>query len=952
MAGKQVLIWLTMILAGVHAGYGQASYRITGKVTDAETGEPLLYAGIYIKELTLGTTTNQKGEFTLHSIPEGTFTFFVTYIGYAEYTLSQTIKGPAEINIALQKQSLGLEEITVTAENIKGGTTSSRIKSEAIAHLQASSIRDVMQLIPGNLSENPNLANPARISIRETGTDINSALGTAIILDDIPVSNDANMQRSIGNVNTMTSVSGSGIDLRSIPVENIESVTVDVGIPSAEHGNLTSGAVHIKTRTGDSPLNAKFQADPHTKQLYLAKGQNIGENKGVLNLDLGYTQSYAHLVKQTDLFRRINAVAKYTNTFGVKGKPVNLEVKTDMTSTIDGRKWDPDMILQEENYAKEMGFNTKVSANWSVNSPWITHLSADLAYGKIWQNGFEKTWESSSGGPNFFATAETDGEFEISYGPSSYYSEVSYDGKPFQLFAKVKGQLLKTVNRTYNNLIFGTEWRTNGNNGEGRVFNPERPPSGEGTRHRPFTDIPSLHQFSLFAENKMRRDIGRGELNIMTGLRMDNIQPEGLFSTGGSMALDPRINLQYQILNSKNSLFFKDLSFRLGYGRNTKAPTLFHLYPDKDYNDVESFNYYPDLIVYTTKVVADTRNPGLKAARSTKYETGIDFTMGKVSGRITAFFENHTGGFLSERIMFPLYFRDYHTLEANRDPYYVVGDGVYYHDPETGTPVALGYENDVKFAEYTVTRNAGVRIKKGLEYSLDLGTIKTLRTSLNITGAYFFTESWSENAPYWERIYYTVFQDNTSTQESFAVKFSDRYGYGDSDQRLNTSFHLITHIPELRMLVSLNTQVIWFEKDQRILSSVTGELFSLSELRDYLEIPNLFATEDPKDFYYFLPLTYKFYDNEEKTYTREDFREPLHQLAIEKLYKYRFSEQVLPALMKCDIKISKDIGDRLKLSFYANNFLNIRPWHLTSREGTYIRRNQIPWFGADLSVKL
>ena len=94
-------------------------------------------------------------------------------------------------------------------------------------------------------------------------------------------------------------------------------------------------------------------------------------------------------------------------------------------------------------------------------------------------------------------------------------------------------------------------------------------------------------------------------LEVMAGLRMDNIEPEGFFRSGASLSVDPRLNLRYQLLNPENSHFFKDLSLRAGYGRTTKSPTLIHLYPDKDYNDIVSFNYYPELIVATTTEIHD-----------------------------------------------------------------------------------------------------------------------------------------------------------------------------------------------------------------------------------------------------------------------------------------------------------------------------------------------------------
>ncbi len=932
------------------AAIAQQKIEVSGIITDAETGQPILYANIAFPDLGIGISSNEKGEFSIQSVPVGTYTFLVTYIGYKEYSIEVTLTKDVDLKIKLHKHSLGLHEVTVTAINSKSGATSSKIKSEAISHVQASSLKDVLQLIPGNLSENPNLSRPGRISIREVDEDINSALGTSIIVDDIPLSNDGNLQNSISNGNGFTSVAGSGVDIRQISVENIESITVDVGIPSAEHGNLTSGAVHIKTKSGGSTYNIKLQADPHTKQVYLGKGYLLHNNNGVINVDFGYANSYRDLTKQTNQYKRINATAKYSKTFFRDKSPLNIDVKLDFLSSLDGQKWDPDMLLEEEHFAKDQNVKGKMSALWSLNKPFITSLSFDIGYSKTWQEGFEKTLENSSSGPNFFSTATTNGEFEIFYGPASYYSEVTYDGKPFNFYSKLKAKLYKKSGFITNNILFGAEWRTTGNNGDGRVFDPVNPPAGVGSRPRPFTDIPSLNQFSIFVEDKITLELGATELDIMAGIRMDNIQPNGFFKTKGSLNFDPRINLNYQILSRKNSSFFHDLTIRMGYGQTTKAPTLIHLYPDKKYNDKISFNYYPDLIVSTTNVVDDTRNYNLKPAKSNKYEAGIDFQIKKVKTRITGFYEKHEGGFISDRTYYPMFYRDYNILEAGLHPYYIEGDGVYYNDPNTGNPTALGYENDEVFKSYSLYQNASSRIKKGVEYSFNFGKVKAIRTSFIVNGAWLRTESFSTDAPYWKTIQHTVFEGNTSRQESFAVKFQNRLGYGVIKERMNTNLSVITHIPEIKMLITLTTQAVWFEKDSRKIYD-EYKLYGLTELRDYLNQPELFKNEKEEDFYYYLPVSYKEYDNVEHQYEIQDFESPLAQQSIKKDQRYRYAERVLPPLFLCNIKISKDISQRFKLSFYANNFLNIQPWHIDKRSGRYIRRNQQPYFGADIKMQ-
>uniref|UniRef100_UPI003217DAA7 TonB-dependent receptor n=1 Tax=uncultured Draconibacterium sp. TaxID=1573823 RepID=UPI003217DAA7 len=950
MSGKpiQYLFTLCFCVLCILQVVAQQKVTVSGTITDTETKQPVVYANIAFPDLGIGTSSNEKGEFSIKNVPAGPYKLLVSYIGYQEYSLDMTLRKDVNLSIRLKQQSLGLKEVIVTAQNSTSGTTASKIKSDAINHVQATSLKEIMQLIPGNLSKNPNLADAGKISIREINEDVNSALGTAIIVDDIPFSNDGNMQKSI-KAGGFTSVAGTGVDIRQISVENIESITVDVGIPSAEHGNLTSGAVHIKTKSGGSPYSVKLQTDPRTKQAYLGKGYLLNNNKGVINIDAGYANSFRYISTQTDHFERINTSTKYSNTFFRGKSPLNIEVKLDYLKSIDEDTWDPDMKAEEEDYSKDQNIKGKISALWSVNKNFFKSLSFDAGYSKTWQEGFEKTLETTSSGANFFSTATEDGEYEIQYGPATYYSEVNYDGRPFSFYSKLKAKFYKKSDIITNNVLLGAEWRTTGNNGEGRTFDVNNPPSGEGTRPRPFTDIPSLNQFSVFAEDKIDLKLGETHLNIMAGIRMDNVHPSGPFSTDGSLNFDPRINIHYDIIKRNSNYTFRNLSLRLGYGQTSKAPTLTHLYPDKEYNDVVSFNYYPDLIVSTTKVLNDTRNYDLKAARSKKYEAGIDFQLGKVKSRVTGFYEKHEGGFILDRNFFLMNYRDYEQLDPDLSPYYEKGKGIFYDDPTTGESVVVPYELDEKYKSYEMYRNAGTREKRGIEYNIDFGKIQAIRTSFLLNGAWLRTETYKTDAPYWVQEYYTTYNNNISTQESFVVKFPNQYGYSVVNSRLNTNLSVITHIPELKMLVTLTTQAVWFEKNWRNIVE-KNNLYSLIELRDYLNQSELFSNEKEDDFYYYLPVSYRGYDGVENIYKISDFQESLAQQAIKKDQKYRYSKRTLSPLFLCNIKISKDIAQRFKLSFYANNFLNIRPWELDKRNGKYIRRNETPYFGADIKM--
>jgi len=225
-----------------------------------------------------------------------------------------------------------------------------------------------------------------------------------------------------------------------------------------------------------------------------------------------------------------------------------------------------------------------------------------------------------------------------------------------------------------------------------------------------------------------------------------------------------------------------------------------------------------------------------------------------------------------------------------------------------------------------------------------------LQTSFVVTGAWLKTESYTNDAPYWSTVKYTSYTGSVSKDESLAVKFNDQFGYGTVFERLNTNIRIINHIPKLKMIISLTTQIVWYENDWRKIYS-EDKFYSLSELRNYLGNASLFSSESEETYYYRLPVSYKMYDNVEHVYVPSDFVEQLHQLGIDKEYKYRFGEKLMPKLFMCNINISKDITRRIKLAFYANNFLNIRPRHLDERTGSYVRRNEEPFFGADLTFQ-
>ena len=60
----------------------QAQIRISGKVTDAKSGEALPFVSVYIKNSSIGTTTDLNGSFNIKitKIPDYLTVSFISYI--------------------------------------------------------------------------------------------------------------------------------------------------------------------------------------------------------------------------------------------------------------------------------------------------------------------------------------------------------------------------------------------------------------------------------------------------------------------------------------------------------------------------------------------------------------------------------------------------------------------------------------------------------------------------------------------------------------------------------------------------------------------------------------------------------------------------------------------------------------------------------------------------------
>ena len=910
MLKKLFQILLISLILFPNSGFSQEIFKLEGKIIDKKNKEAVPFAVVYLKEIENWTTTNENGVFFFDNILTAVYTIEARCLGYEVYSASiNTAEYKKKLlNIDLIPTLFDMKEVSVIAKKGEGMSTASSISRAAIEYIQPTTLSDIMQLLPGSTLQNPNLKSPQKLSLREIGTDNNSAMGTAIIIDGSPVSNDGNLQgmsTATGLTGEASTVAGSAVDLRKIPTENIESVEVIKGIPSVIYGDLTSGAVVIKTKAGKSPLNIKLKTDPSIKHFAIDKGYTLAKNNSSINYNFEYLQSYSDVRSKYEGFNRLTGDVAWSKTFLKNSNPLSFNAKLSYFGTVDNKKTDPDALVKDEEYkSEENGGRLNIHGRWLFNKKLISNISYSFSYENTHQANYQKRYRSSSE-VAALSLATTEGENIGIYLPTEQLTELTIDGQPINMFGQITFMKVKTFKKkTINTLIYGIDYRYTSNQGEGQLYDITNPPyvSSKTARPRSFKDIPAIENISVYLEDKLSMPFGSTRLTMQAGARLNNFQSQGLFKSDLGFYFEPRLNVNYHILNKQNNSLFNHLSINAGIGKTFKAPTLMHLYPDNAYNDLKVLDYYTGnpattMVVFYSKIF-DTSNPEIQPSENLKKEIGIDFTIGSVKGAITAFKENLTNGF-----GFSTHFEsiNYYTYNASEVPVGTL--------PNLST-LTKNYKD--YFISYLIPDNYISSEKAGVEFDFQLGKIKPLRSSFTLDGAWFKTTRISST-----NLIYKLPSSGTSQQ----YKYLGVYDAGESkvSDRLNTNLRMITHIPELRLIVSTTLQMIWFD--------------------------NYYYP-----FYDEVPLYLINKDGDKIIFTEQMRSDPLYIRYVNNKLDTYWLKEIMSPLFLANLRISKEISDNIRLSLFVNNFTNYRPLYQYIRSLSYVRRNPSIYFGAELKI--
>lgn len=887
------------------------SLKVT--IVDAADKEPIIGASTFIREYGVYSMANLEGVATLKNLPSGTVLFEIQMMGYEHYSLEVNLDRDRELMVNLRQTSLELDEVTVVAKASAAGTsTSSSIGRQAMDHLQATSLKDIMQLIPGQLMSGVNnMTSPERITIRTLNTySANNSFGTSILVDGIPVSDNTSLSDKTG----IAASGGTGIDLRQIGADNIESVEVIRGIPSAEYGDLASGAVIVNTKAGYTPYEVRTKINPVTFNTSVGKGWNFGKKNGSLNANIDYAQAWGDPRKKSESFDRISGGLNYSNTI----KDIwYTNTKISFSNLLDFRGDDPDVIIEgTETTQKSTSFRVSHNGKISVNAKLMRTLSYSLGYSQS-INESKNTTIVAAGGGMPVITSMTPGYSAVPYITNSYRASGGTEGEPKNFYSKVSNTFFINHNKLQQRFNMGAEYSYGENKARG-FYNedasaPLRPNSNG--RPRPYYDIPALNQISAYVEDNINWAFAENRsFKLQAGLRYDMLQP-GL--TEQVSSLSPRFNASLKVTDW--------LEFRGGWGKNSKTPGLSHLYPEANYIDRETARYLPNevmnqLVMYQTYINYVERNNMLKNATNTKTELGADIKLpNDMTFSIVAYKDYMKNGFGN--------YTDFQVFYSN---YYAANNGLVI---VPGQPPIVDWKNparvDTVFTTKGTIGNTQASLDRGVEFDFYFGQIKPIRTSIYLSGAYMESQTWQNGPNYASPVGIlpsSVYGQGGANTPPFKLEYPA--GLQKSIQRrFSTVLRAVCNIPQLKMVASLNGQVIWY---------------TYSQTTNQSEAPIGWLDTD---------LTYH-------KITDQMLKDPSYKIKgislVDQIKDPKDTEAVInKPLWLINARLTKEISKSIGFSFFVNNIFYYTPYQSNNVSGTLVERNSGTFsFGMELFIKI
>lgn len=242
---KRYLLIITILLTLPVWIEISAQTTLSGKVSNAGTGEPLEGASVILKETGQGTTTNEQGFYLFEQIQPAKYTIKASFVGFYADSTTLTIQSGESFtkNFGLMPLKIEMSPVVITATRTKRVVEDvparmAVIGRSEIENYPANDVDDALKSISNVFVNRSWGIFSKNTSVTMRGLDGTSR--TLVLLDGIP----------------LNKVSGGQIQWALIRPEDVENIEVLKGPGSALYGmNAMGGVINVITRKPQKKLD-------------------------------------------------------------------------------------------------------------------------------------------------------------------------------------------------------------------------------------------------------------------------------------------------------------------------------------------------------------------------------------------------------------------------------------------------------------------------------------------------------------------------------------------------------------------------------------------------------------------------------------------------------------------------------------------------------------------------
>ena len=865
-------------------------------------------------------------------------------------------------------------------------TTSYTIDRTALDQQQILNVSDISTLLPGGKTVNPSLTTDSRIALRSGSQEGgNASFGTAIEVDGVRLDNNAMTSETAGastrsisasNIESVEIVTG----IPSVEYGDLSNGVVKINTrrgksPFIVEGKLTQHTRQIALNKGfdlghnRGILNASLEharsfsdaASPYTayqRNILSLNYMNVfWRDKMPLTLNIGLTGNIGGYHSESDPDEQLD---DYTKT-----RDNSLRARLELNWLLN-KSWITNLSLHGAFSTSDRTSESSTHANSATT----------LAYLHATEEGYFMATDYANN-PNAAVILGPTGYWNV-----KQYQE----SKPMNWSVRLKGDWTRRFGKVMSRMLVGAEYTGSRNNGRGTYYDDLRyAPTWREYRYDDLPTLNNIAFYAEEKVTVKTGKLSRMELTaglrndntIISGSDYGTASALSPRFNGRYIFWQNRRKhaVSDLIIHAGWGKSVKLPSFQILYPTPTYYDTeVFRSQSTADNTTVSAWYSRPSKAHY---------NPDLRWQHTNQTDIGVELTIKGTRISLSAFHHRTHHAYMPSNVYTPFSYnytpvssietaltdikdnyikKEYidkgltpPRIEELPDFLNILPENrIFTINPNTGVvtmsdasgmatpylPDHLTYKNRRFYQTNTRYVNSSPFDRYGLEWIIDFKQIKSLNTSLRFDGNYYYYKSADET------LFASMNNSNTKmtgTQEPYQYigwyrgtnstgSATTSVANGAISKALNLNTTITTHIPKIRLIVALRVEASLYnyhkaisELDGAVRGIVlnnrgeyTGTAYDGTTENKFVAVyPEYYSTWDkPNEKIPFAETFLWAKDNDATLYN------DLCNLVVKSNTSYVLNPNRISAYYSANLSITKEIGDHVSLSFYANNFLN------------------------------